>query len=217
MTDFIAAFDNLDCSDPVAFREDADVPTAAETFLPVLLQDLECRPRMRAVLPALARQARWYSILKGEGIDPDLTTRLVCAQLVGEPGPIISTTMRAGMFLFAPELYYPIHQHAATEFYLVVSGEMTVQHGRFGDRMPLGPNDLSYTPPHRLHALRTAEKPCLLIYGWIDEIQAPGWWWHQESDGSWSRSRWRRHPDGFYVKEAVEPVTPEVLAQSGEA
>ncbi|MEM1161174.1 MAG: dimethylsulfonioproprionate lyase family protein, partial [Pseudomonadota bacterium] len=123
---------------------------------------------------------------------------------------------RLGLFLLAPGLHYPIHQHEAIEVYYCASGNLELQHGTKGAPFTLEPGMFSVTPSNRLHALTTGAAPCLLIYAWCGNVTAPAWWWEEEADGTWSRVKWVRRDDGRWVIAAREPVNAAILAEAGE-
>ena len=76
------------------------------------------------VAAALARGLDWYQIFEGP------TGRrshrgLMAAQIVGRGDRSSATSFYFGMFLLAPQVTYPLHQHAALEIYHVLSGRFT--------------------------------------------------------------------------------------------
>ena len=72
----------------------------------------------------------WYQIFDGGGIPTSLASGLMAAQIIGKRGPLVSSELLFGMFLLAPQVTYPLHQHAALEIYCVLSGTVAIRHGR---------------------------------------------------------------------------------------
>lgn len=163
-----------------------------------------------AVRDALPHR-RWYRILDGAPVDTALERGLVAAQV----GVDTATDTRMGMFLLGPGLHYPLHTHAALEVYYVVSGTLTLRHGRAGTPFRIGPGEHSVTPNHRPHSLTTGDHPCLIVYAWRGPVTEPIWWW-EEAEGDWRRTRWDREVNGRWVRSAAEPLTEAVIREAGE-
>lgn len=153
----------------------------------------------------------WYQIFQGDGINPTLAEGLFAAQLVGPAGFVSGGSVRAGLFLLAPNICYPLHSHAAEELYFGLSGDLTLQHGWKGDPFEINGTSYSITPSNRLHSLRTGDNPVLLAYVWKGAINEPNWWWDQTEDGEWRRTSWVRTPSGAWVADREEPVLEDLL------
>lgn len=160
----------------------------------------------------LADDLRWYQIFQGGGIEPALAEGLFAAQLAGPAGFVSGGSVRAGLFLLAPNIRYPLHCHAADELYFGLSGTLTLQHGWKGDPFDINGTSYSITPSSRLHSLQTGENPVLLAYVWKGAINEPNWWWDRTTDGNWRRTSWVRTPDGAWIVEREEPVPEDLLA-----
>ena len=212
---FIAALGALDCSAPRAPAA-RPAPATVAAHLDAALDGLDPGHRLSGPVRDLAGHVGWYQIFEGAGIDPALARGLVAGQMAGQVGLVAAEAIRSGLFLLAPGVHYPLHQHEAEEIYFVVSGALTLQHGRQGAPFTLGPGDCSVTPPHRVHALTTGAQPCLIVYAWIGAVEAPNWWWEEDPDGTWHRHCWRRQPDARWLKGHREPVSAAVLREAGE-
>lgn len=212
---FIGDMREIDCTASRSFGERSP-PQTVSRYLEPALAALHCSPALAAAIRDLATVVKWYQVFEGEGIDQTLANGLIAGQMAGGMGIVPSSSRLAGLFLLAPHIYYPLHQHAALEFYFSVSGTLTLQHGRNGTPFAVPPGQLSVTPCNRLHALGTGAQPCLLIYGWTGAVNAPNWWWEQADDRSWRRVGWQRQPDASWVRKVIEPVTGEMLREAGE-
>ena len=171
-------------------------------------------PRLLAATRAVANAVNWYQIYQGEGVDPGLAEGMLAGQIAGQAGILASETLRTGLFLLAPGIHYPLHTHGASEIYYCMSGRLTLQHGTEGTPFELHPGDCSVTPANRLHSLATGEKPVLLIYVWIGDVDAANWWWERRPEGGWWRVNWSRTPDGSWAKTCTEEVTKAHLRQA---
>ena len=185
----------------------------AERFLDEALAGLACPAPLADAIRAFAPTVDWYRILDGAPADPDLVEGL----MVGRPEPAPGAPARVGLFLIAPGVHYPLHQHAADEVYYVISGSVRIQHCTTGTPFEVPAGSFSITPPNRVHALTTGDVPCLIAYVWVGEMAKPGWWWDRDPSGQWHRTRWERGPDGRWEKFGREPVGTAVWREAGEA
>lgn len=213
---FILQLGDLDCSQTQALPPLPTPPTVA-THLAPALAGLGCSPALAEAVQLFAGAARWYQIFEGEGIDPTLAQGLIAGQLAGQVGLVQSDAIRTGLFLLAPGMHYPLHQHGALELYFVVSGHLTLQYGTRAQPFTLGPGEHSVTPSHTVHALTTHDAPSLVIYAWIGDVESPNWWWVEAGPHGWERVCWERQPDAKWIQTRSEAVTPAILAEAGEA
>lgn len=188
------------------------VPGGARPHLDRVLAPPDCDPALARAIRDFAPTVNWYRILEGAEVDPALVDGL----LVGRPELPADAAIRLGLFLIAPGVYYPLHQHAALEVYFVVSGRIEIEHGLERKGRWFGPGEHSVTPCYRVHALRTGDAPCLIAYVWTGNLAAPAWWWARDESG-WHRTRWERAASGRWSRAATEPVTAATLAEAGEA
>ena len=212
---FIRQLADLDCSQTQSLAPLPTPPTVTAHLAPTL-EGLGCGPALAEAVKQFAGTARWYQIFEGEGIDPTLAQGLIAGQLAGQVGLVQSDAIRTGLFLLAPGLHYPLHQHGALELYFVVSGQLTLQYGTRAKPFTLAPGEHSVTPSHTVHALTTHDAPTLVIYAWIGEVEAPNWWWVEADTGGWERVCWERQPDATWIQTRTEAVTPAILTEAGE-
>ncbi len=196
------------------------VPAAGQTrtveeHLPRLLEDMPSTPLAETLDPFMD-SLDWYQIFEGAGIPTSLTSGLMAAQIVGKRGPLVSSELLFGMFLLAPQVTYPLHQHAALEIYCVLSGTVAIRHGRAKAAGHIGPGGHSITPPHQVHELRTDNDPCLIVYAWTGDMTAENWWWVQSDDGNWHRQCWVRQSDASWAPARSEPLTNAEVKRSGD-
>ena len=207
---FASALSNVECLEPTDAVGSA--PGHARGHLAKGIDGLACDPPLAEAIAAFAAGADWYCLLEGAELDQVL----IDGMLVSRPRLPPGAGLYLGLFLIGPGVHYPLHQHEAQEVYFVASGSLDIQHGTAGAPFRLGPGDYSVTPVNRVHALRTAEEPCLILYTWTGEIGSPSWWW-AEDDHGWHRTRWDRAETGRWYRTATEPVTRAVLREAGEA
>jgi len=213
---FAQTLGGLDCTVP----RDITVgpkPGTVSAHLETVLAGLPNSVGFAQAIRSAASAVNWYQIFQeGTGIDPALAKGLVAGQVAGRVGLVSSSNLYVGLFLLAPNITYPLHQHEATELYYVVSGTLTLQHGRFGEPFAVKPGEWSVTLPNRTHALTTRDEPCLIVYTWIDQIDSENWWWEQDTNGAWQRICWKRQSDGSWQITRSEPVTEQILKDAFE-
>ena len=145
-------------------------------------------PGLVESVAALSSAGGWYQVYTGDGINAAMADFMLAQQIVGPKGHFASNSMRAGIFLLAPNFDYPMHAHAAVEVYYVHSGTVEIRNGTSSAPRRLGPGQYSITPPELPHALHTGGEPVLLLFVWTGNVTAPIWWWVQDEDGSWTRT-----------------------------
>ncbi len=99
--------------------------------------------------------------------------RMAAGFVAGPGAPVSAAAVAFGMFVVAPDTYYPEHWHKAKEVYLVVAGSMDFL-GADGWRR-LGPGEASVQEPDVVHALRTGPDPMLCFWSWCGELDSPQW------------------------------------------
>ena len=178
------------------------------------LDALEKQIEDEAILAAV-QTLDWGQVYAGGGIDPVLAEGMFAAQAAGTYGVFAADDVACGLFLLAPNVYYPLHTHQAREVYHCLAGQIDITHKLNETPFTLSANQSSETPSGRLHALRTHSSPVLLAYIWKGEISAPTWWWDQEA-GHWYRTAWRRKPGESWKAEHRERVDENVLVAALE-
>ncbi|MCP5083319.1 MAG: cupin domain-containing protein [Alphaproteobacteria bacterium] len=212
---FIAELKTIDCTQVQSLPPLPEPPTVT-AHLESTLSAMACGPELANAARSLASAARWNQLFEGEGIEPTLAQGLVAGQLAGQVGLVRSDTIRAGLFLLAPHLHYPLHQHGALELYYVVSGQLTLQYGTTTKPFQVSPGEASVTPSNKVHSLTTHEAPCLVVYAWVGEVESPNWWWVPGANGDWDRVCWERQADAKWIQTRSEPVTQATLEEAGE-
>ncbi len=212
---FIAELEAIDCTQTQDLPPLPEPPTVT-AHLQDTLDAMGCSPELAATIRPFAQAARWYQIFEGEGIEPTLAKGLVAGQLAGQVGLVGAEAIRTGLFLLAPGLHYPLHQHGALELYYVVSGRLTLQYGTASEPFHVEASEWSVTPSNKVHALTTNDAPCLVIYAWIGEVESPNWWWVPGETGGWDRICWERQQNAKWIQTRKEPVTPAILQEAGE-
>ena len=191
------------------------LPDAVAEYLPDLTATMSVQP-LAQVFKFFFPQVSWYQIFRGNSTPAAFNQGLVAAQLVGGNGLFHTETLYLGLFLMAPNVTYPLHQHAATELYYVLSGSVDIRHGRSAKARHLGKDDFSITVPHQVHELQTNTQPCLMAYIWTDDLTPQNWWWEQLVDGSWERLCWARTPAGDWSMLRREPLSDAEIARAGD-
>ncbi|MEM8686090.1 MAG: dimethylsulfonioproprionate lyase family protein [Pseudomonadota bacterium] len=215
LSPFLRQLSALDCTNTQSLSAQPTPPSVTAHLAPALA-GMGCSPDLADAVRQFAGLARWYQIFEGEGIEPALAQGLVAGQLAGQVGLVRSDAIRSGLFLLAPGLHYPLHQHGALELYFVVSGRLTLQYGTRAQPFTLAPGEHSVTPSNTVHALTTHETPTLVIYAWVGDVESPNWWWVEAGQGAWERVCWERQPDAKWIQTRSEAVTDAVLAEAGE-
>jgi quercetin dioxygenase-like cupin family protein len=192
-----------------------DPPATVSRHLPSLVAAMPPTPAAMALHPFLDHVS-WYQIFDGEQVPDDLATGLMAGQIIGGRGLLASRDLYLGLFLLAPHLTYPLHQHAALEIYCVLSGSVWIRHGRDkpAQRIPAGGHSL--TPPHQVHELRTTDEACLIAYVWTGDLTGENWWWEEQTDGSWHRVCWQRQADSSWKIAHREPLSAAEINRAGD-
>ena len=98
------------------------------------------------------------------------------AAFSGPDAPIRCAVPRGGMFIMAPRLVYPGHNHEPREVYLVLTpgSQWRLDNGEWFD---VEPGDLIYHDSWQIHSMRTGSEPLLAFAGWIEAgtRQSIGW------------------------------------------
>lgn len=190
-------------------------PDLVVARLPSLLDAMPVSPLAEVIRP-LARDLDWYQIFDATHVDPALAGGMMAGQFIGGRGILHSKDLYLGLFLLAPHVTYPLHQHAALEIYHVLTGEIYIRHGREKLSMHIRAGEHSVTPPHQVHELRTGTEPCLIAYVWTGDLTGENWWWEPQPDGSWDRVCWQRQPDSRWKISHRESLDEAEITRSGD-
>jgi len=190
-------------------------PATVSRYLPSLAAAMPSTPATEALRPCLD-DVDWYQIFDGADIPGKLAAGLMAGQIIGGRGLLRSDELYLGLFLLAPHVTYPLHQHAALEIYCVLSGAVSIRHGRAVPprRIPAGGH--SVTPPHQVHELSTDHEACLIVYIWTGDLTGENWWWEEQPDGSWERVCWRRQDDSSWKITRRESLSEAETARAGD-
>ena len=90
-------------------------------------------------------------------------------EIVGPGGFAASESLRFGLYVQAPESFYPPHSHAAEEFYYVLSGTARWQKGEEAFSLKLPGSCIRHAPWQR-HAMETAAEPLLALWVWTGDL-----------------------------------------------
>ena len=190
-------------------------PATVTALLPGLLAGMTRSP-LADILHPLADQLDWYQIFDHGYAPETLSNGMMAGQVIGGRGLLRSGDHYFGLFLVAPHVTYPLHQHAALEIYCVLSGEIFIRHGRDKAAMHITAGGHSVTPPYQVHELRTGETACLMAYGWTGDLVGENWWWEQQRDGKWDRVCWRRMPDSSWRIAEREALGEDEVRRAGD-
>ena len=196
-------------------RHSGDPPASISRYLPSLAAAMPSTPATTAIRP-LIDQVDWYQIFDSGDIPGNLATGLVAGQIIGGRGLLTSDDLYLGLFLLAPQVTYPLHQHASLEIYCVLSGAVSIRHGRAKPAQRIEAGGHSVTPPHQVHELRTGEEACLIAYIWTGDLTGENWWWEEQPDGNWDRVCWQRQVDSSWKSTHREPLSAAEIARSGD-
>jgi dimethylpropiothetin dethiomethylase len=98
--------------------------------------------------------------------------RYAYVTLIGEGTEAPDDRLYFGLYLQAPQTYYPSHWHRAEELYFVLSGTALWQHGT-GVLSPKKPGTLIHHAPDEPHVMETRSEPLLAMWAWIGDLR-PG-------------------------------------------
>lgn len=120
----------------------------------------------RAAHPLL----RWLETTDHPLAIPERVSRnfAVCV-LVGPDGLIPSQTQRAGLYMQARNVYYPLHAHEAEETYAMLAGSAQWTLEQDAPQMRSA-GDLIHHPSNAAHATRTGATPILAAWRWSGDI-----------------------------------------------
>ena len=96
--------------------------------------------------------------------------RYAYVEMVGPDGMVREEGFRFGLYLQAPETYYPRHWHTAEELYFVLSGMAEWQQGERPAEVRR-PGAYIRHGPDEPHAMRTFGEPLLAMWGWVGDLR----------------------------------------------
>ena len=95
--------------------------------------------------------------------------RYAFVTLIGEGTSRPDSRFYFGLYLQAPETYYPSHWHRAEELYYVLSGTALWQQGA-RTLTPKPPGALVHHAPDEPHVMQTGAAPLLAMWAWIGDL-----------------------------------------------
>lgn len=96
--------------------------------------------------------------------------RYAYVEIVGPDGMVLCPKLRFGLYLQSPDTYYPSHDHAAEELYLVIGGSARWQKDD-GPFFEAGPGSYIHHKPHQRHAMETTAEPLFALWIWTGDIR----------------------------------------------
>lgn len=95
--------------------------------------------------------------------------RYAFVTLIGEGTSRPDDRFYFGLYMQAPETYYPSHWHKAEELYYVLSGTAFWQQGTT-KLAPKAPGTLVHHAPDEPHIMQTGAAPLLAMWAWIGDL-----------------------------------------------
>lgn len=100
-----------------------------------------------------------------DSIGDDMVNGYGFVEIIGKWGPFVSTQVRAGIGLFAPNVNYPMHYHGAEEVYCLLSGSADFRFDE-GLTQRRDAGDTVYIRSMRHHGFRILSSPLAIFYIW---------------------------------------------------
>jgi mannose-6-phosphate isomerase-like protein (cupin superfamily) len=141
-----------------------DIPALAH--LPAVLAAGAANPVIRA-MNDIASDLPW--VVGDWNMPESAYGHYAYVDLVGPAGLVPSAEIGFGLFLQAPNTFYPPHNHAAEEIYFALSGTGQWQKGA-GAFQARPPGSLMHHLPWQFHAMRTGGEPMLLTWSWSGDL-----------------------------------------------
>lgn len=135
-------------------------------------QDLPVLSQLDGDLQPLATRLSWSTFYARNEITEDFLDRFAIAELISPQGPLISHDFIVGIFILGRHNTYPLHRHAATEYYHLVRGGADFS-AADGDWQPHDTDALIYVPSGVAHTLRTGDAPMIALYAWCGDVAKP--------------------------------------------
>lgn len=95
--------------------------------------------------------------------------RYAFVTLIGAGTPVPDDRFYFGLYVQAPDTYYPSHWHHAEELYYVLSGTALWQQGK-SSLTPKPPGTLVHHAPDEPHIMQTGVAPLLAMWAWIGDL-----------------------------------------------
>jgi hypothetical protein len=121
--------------------------------------------RVVAALRKAAAVLAWRQTYTAQDVGTEFLDNYAWTELIGERGPVSSSTLACGLLLLGPGTVYPRHRHGAEEIYVAVSGTASWQQGD-GVWRPRPPGTLIHHACDEPHAMSVGAEPLLAAYLW---------------------------------------------------
>jgi len=151
---------------PGPFHLPMSEPAHAPAWLPAALDALP-EDDLAPALRGSASGIPW--IIGGAKMPASFAGRSAYNEIVGPDGFAASDVLRFGLYAQAPESFYPPHDHAAEEFYYVLSGTALWQKGEEA-LSPRPPGSCIRHAPWQRHAMQTMAEPLLALWVWTGDL-----------------------------------------------
>lgn len=139
-------------------------PLAALQVLPSQPGAHPCVEEMMATLNDLS-----WQVMDTEIAPAGIKGGHAFVEIVGPDGHLKDDTLRMGIYLQKPEVFYPAHFHNAEEVYFVLSGTALWQCGE-EPFAPQKPGSLIHHLANQPHAMHTQQETLLAFWGWSGDI-----------------------------------------------
>ncbi len=145
------------------------------------------------------KNLRWQRVYDGLTLTPYIEG-MYSSRLIGLDGYYFHKRLAVGQMLMLPGVSYPLHTHQVAEIYYCISGKLSMRRGIYERPSSLASGCVSFTPTDQLHSLKVmGNKPVLVMYAWLGNLQAPIWIWKKLKNGYWEKSLWKRLPGRSWI------------------
>ncbi len=156
-------------------------PTPGLTWLSCALST--CKPSvMQTMLRPTIGSAAWRPAHPHCPWSQHFFGKIALGEMIGASGHVFSDAFRFGVVLFGPETVYEEHAHTATEIYLVLGEHLVCTRCKKSSSSPRNAGDFIVIEPNCRHDIRTAEKPVVALWAWIEDADPSI---YRRAEGSW--------------------------------
>lgn len=141
--------------------------TPATAHLAAACAHPDAHPALAELGPAIANLPWTEGVLP---VPAFFKNRYAYTVLVGPEEPIADPELYFGLYLQAPNSYYPKHWHLAEELYFVLSGTAEWQQGS-APGAPKPPGTLVHHRSNEPHIMQTRAEPLLAMWAWIGDLR----------------------------------------------
>ena len=144
--------------------------TPAIAFDRAMLNDALLDQPETPLSPLLTRHAPDLPWTRGTMVMPaSFAERFCFVELMGPTGLLHAASVSYGLYLQYPETFYPAHNHAAEEYYFLLSGDAQWQldDGAWSKARAL---DFIHHEAFQRHAMETGDAPLLAMWAWTGDL-----------------------------------------------